>query len=179
MATSAKLSILALVLATVFLSVAEANKCSEFRQGLTWEYVPGRDIFSLDIPSENECFLMCNYTPECTGYSWRFYGVLYWCYAFAELDHMHVCEDCFSGTMPTQFNGTCHTDAANVIEVSQEFTVNACHLLCSETDGCMGYTWYDETTSLEYYCFLYSECSEVKPSAGCSGGSMNCFPPLQ
>ncbi len=72
MVTSGKLSMLALVLGTVFLSVAEANKCSGARQGLTWEYVPGRDIFSLDIRSENECFLMCKYTPECKGYSWRF-----------------------------------------------------------------------------------------------------------
>ena len=179
MATSAKLAILALVLGAVHFSEAEGYKCYVTRQGLTWDFVSGRDIFSLGIPTEQECRELCSAKPECKGYSWRFDDVLYWCYEFAELDHMHVCEDCFSGTMPTQFNGTCHTDAANVIEVSQEFTVNACHLLCSETDGCMGYTWYDETTSLEYYCFLYSECSEVKPSAGCFGGSMNCFPPLQ
>ena len=110
MPTSGKLFMLALVLGAVFLSAAEGYKCHVTRQGLTWDYVNGRDIFSLGIRTEQECRELCAGKPECKGYSWRFDDVLYWCYEFAELDGIHVCEDCFSGTLPTKFSGNCDTN---------------------------------------------------------------------
>ncbi len=158
---------------------AEGYKCYVTRQGLTWDYVPGRDIFSLDIRTEQECKELCTGKPECKGYSWRFDDVLYWCYEFAELDGIHVCEDCYSGTLPTKFSGNCDTDSGNVIDTISTLSAEDCHKVCIETDGCMAYTWFDETTAFKNYCFLYSECSEYKPCAGCNGGSMNCFTPLQ
>ncbi len=179
MATSAKLAILALVLGAVHFSKAEGYKCYVTQHGLTWDFVSGRDIFSLGIPTEQECRELCSAKLECKGYSWRFDDVLYWCYEFAELDGIHVCEDCFSGTLPTKFIGNCDTNPWNIIDELLTLSVEDCQKVCSDTDGCLGYSWFDETTAFQNYCFLYSECSQVKLSAGCSGGSMNCFSPLQ
>ncbi len=109
----------------------------------------------------------------------RYDNVAGWCYEFAELEGIHSCEDCFSGTLPTRFSGICDTHPDNIIDELLTSSAEDCHQACIDAAGCMGYTWWDTTTVLENYCYLYTECAEVKSCAGCSGGSMNCFSPLQ
>ncbi len=179
MAALPKLAMLGLMLGAVFFTTAQGFKCKVAGQGLTWNFVPGRDVAHFGIPTEQECREMCSEKSECKGYSWRYDNVVGWCYEFAELESIHVCEDCFSGTLPTRFIGNCDTDPDNIIDELSTASAEDCHKACTDTDGCMGYTFFDETTVFENFCFLYSECLEVKSCDGCSGGSLNCFSPLQ
>ena len=179
MATLAKLAMLALMFEAAFLSVAQGYKCKVAGQGLTWNFVAGRDVFSVGITTEQACRQLCSDKPECKGYSWRFDNVVGWCYEFAELEGIHICEDCFSGTLPTRFIGICDTDPENVMDEVLTSSDEECHNACTDTTGCMGYTWFHQSTVLPNYCFLYSECADIRSCVGCSGGSMNCFSPLQ
>ena len=176
---TSKLALQAFIFGAALWSVTQGLKCKVAGTGLTWNYVPGRDIFSVGIPTEQECRELCSAKSECKGYSWRFDNVVGWCYEFAELEGIHVCDDCYSATAPTRFNGNCDTDPENFIALMSTPSAEDCHSACTDTDGCMGFTWFDGSSIFQNYCFLYSECSTVESCVGCSGGSMNCFGPRQ
>ncbi len=179
MVTFSKLALLALIYVAALFSESQELKCKVDGEGITWNFVPGRDIFSLGIPTEQECRELCFGKLECKGYSWRFDDVLYWCYEFAQLEGIHVCEDCYSGTVSTRFNGNCNTNPENVIDLIFTLSAEDCNNECIDTDSCLGYTWFGGSTVFQYYCFLYKECSTIESCVGCSGGSMNCFGPAQ
>ena len=179
MATMCRYVMLAFVLEAALLIVVQGTKCNVNVNGVTWNFVPGRDIFSLGIPTEEDCRELCLAKPECKGYSWKFDDVIGWCYEFAELESIHVCEDCYSGTVPQKFNGVCAANPENVISLVSSDTSEECYRACIGTEGCVGYSWLDSTTLFPNYCYLYNECSTVDACSGCFGGSPNCARPMQ
>ena len=179
MATTCQYVFLALILKATLLIVVLGTKCNVNVNGVTWNYVPGRDIFSLGIPTVEDCLELCSAKPECKGYSWKFDDVIGWCYEFAELESIHVCEDCYSGTVPQKFNGACAASPENVINLVSSDTSEECYFSCVGTENCVGYTWFDTTTLFPKFCYLYNECSTVNACTGCFGGTPNCARPMQ
>ena len=177
MVTCLKLALQAFILLAALLSVSKGLKCKVAGKGLTWNFVPGRDDFSAGVQTEEECKEFCSARLQCKGYSWR-PGYLNdgECYVFSELEGIHVCEDCYSGTVLTRFKGNCVTDSKNLIGSMSTSSEEDCQIACTNTDECMAYTWINESKNT---CFLYNECSKVEYCDGCFGGSLNCFGPPQ
>ena len=119
--------------------------------------------------------MQCASSPECRGYTWRFDGVVGWCYEFAVLDGPIECPGCHSGTITEVLEGACLAGDDGFIEEVVLESADACAELCYDTDTCHGYTWYGKTTAFPQYCFLYSKCDEITPCIDCTSGRIDCI----
>ena len=170
---SKQLAILCLIINAGLTGVK--GKCETEVEEATWAFVPGRDSSHFGILTVEECFSICSSHSECLGYTWRFDDVVGWCFEYALLEDLHACAGCFSGTVPSPVEGACAPSPENVIGVISTDSSNACSSACADTDGCLGYTWYDSSSAFPNFCFQYSDCSQVTPCEGCSSGILNCF----
>ncbi len=118
---------------------------------------------------------MCASSPECRGYTWRFDGVVGWCYEFAALEDLHECPECHSEAFTEVLEGACLAGDDGFIEEVVLESSDACAQLCYDTDSCHGYTWYAKTTAFPRYCFLYTKCDEMAPCLDCTSGRINCI----
>ena len=67
---------------------------------------------------------------------------------------------------------------AGADDIIDEVTVEsseACAQLCTTTDGCLGYTWYEKLTPFPQFCFMYKNCEDTVPCYGCSSGRLSCI----
>ena len=150
-------------------------ECQTSVQGGTWNYVPGRDSSHFPISTVEDCHELCSSHPECQGYTWRFDDVIGWCFEYKELEDLHACAGCYSGTVSVKVDGACASTPENLIGAVSAESVEKCYESCTKTSGCVGYTWYDQTSSFPYFCFQFSDCSTVTPCQGCSSGKPNCI----
>jgi len=56
-------------------------------------------------------------------------------------------------------------------------TEAACHSLCRLRGDCSYYTWYDSTTPMAGFCFLFSKCGRQDACEGCLSGPLKCPDP--
>jgi len=56
-------------------------------------------------------------------------------------------------------------------------TEAACHSLCGLRGDCSYYTWYDSSTPMAGFCFLFSECGSQNDCEGCLSGHLKCPDP--
>jgi len=56
-------------------------------------------------------------------------------------------------------------------------TEAACHSLCGLRGDCKDYTWYDQSTAMAGFCFLFSKCGVQSDCEGCLSGPLNCPEP--
>jgi len=56
-------------------------------------------------------------------------------------------------------------------------TEAACHSLCGLRGDCKDYTWYDQSTAMAGFCFLFSKCGDQSDCEGCVSGPLNCPEP--
>ncbi len=145
-------------------------------QEVTWKFVPGRDSSHFGIPTVESCQELCSSHPECQGYTWRFDVILgYTCEEYQQLEDLHACPGCYSGTVPFAYDGACTLNNDNLVGLVFSESMEDCIQACSEADGCESFTWYDQSTSLPNFCFQFSDCSSVTPCQGCSSGELNCI----
>ena len=155
-----------------------AGKCANSVQcnsGATWNFESGRDVFHPGINTVEECSALCGKHEECVGFTWRFDGVMGWCYEFAVLEGIHECSGCESRTVTEMLEGACSAGSEDIID---EFTVESsreCEQLCLDSDGCRGFTWYEKSTAFPNFCFLYSKCEDELPCIDCSSGRLSCI----
>ena len=151
--------------------------CNTTAEGKTWKFRPDRDEELFYIASSDACLFACLENSKCVAYTWLSDVVIDTCYLFHEQDGFHDCSaSCFSGTAPQQFDGEYfNVSPENVIDLVTTNSSETCYKICVETIGCLGYTWYDQTTPFPYYCFLYTDVSSLAPCQGCTSGMMTCF----
>ena len=177
MGSSIKLSMLALLCGIAVLTGVQAE-CQTTAEGSTWSYQADRDEILFDISSAQACLASCYDDPDCAGFTWETEGVIDICYKFQILEGQHTCNDCQSGTIATIFHEeTCNLDTSQVITVVTTNSSDSCYQSCVSAEGCVGYTWYNQLTTIPYYCFLYGKCSDTIPCPGCSTGMLNCILP--
>ena len=74
----------------------------------TWKFDQGRDSSHFVIPTVESCQELCFSHPECQGYTWRFYVILgCTCDEYQQLEDLHACAGCYSGTVPFAQDGAC------------------------------------------------------------------------
>jgi len=56
-------------------------------------------------------------------------------------------------------------------------TEAACHSLCGLRGDCSHYTWYDSSTPMAGFCFLFSKCDPQDDCEGCLSGPLACPDP--
>ncbi len=172
------LSILAILFEAAVLTGVQAE-CQTKIQEATWNFVPGRDSSHFSIPTVESCQELCSSHPLCKGYTWRFDDIVGWCFEFQELEDLHACAGCYSGTVPIAHDGACVFSPENLVGTVSSESLEDCYQSCTETDGCQGYTWYGQATSLPNICFQLTDCSSVIPCQGCSSGELRCIVPPQ
>ena len=94
---------------------------------------------------------------------------------FKNLDGIHACDGCSSGTVPETLAGACAGSVDDIIDQDTTENVEDCAQFCHDTPGCNAYTWYDESTPFATSCFLYGSCDEQLPCSGCITGRINCI----
>ena len=148
--------------------------CTNAVNGGTWKFKPGRDVALFGIETVEECSVMCASNSTCKGYTWRYDGVIGWCYKFAVLEDIFESAGVHSGTVTEVLEGSCLAEADAIIDEITTQSSDECAQLCYNTNGCVGYTWYEKSTPFPQYCFLYSICEDVIPCYGCSSGRISC-----
>ena len=171
-----KLTMLSLLLAAAgVLTEVQALLCQT--KGYTWNFHSGRDEVLYDIPSAEACMSLCFESLDCTGYTWisddQVVDTRY--YLFHDLDDIHPCYKCYSGTVPKQTNDA-HLDGASEMAVVVTDTGTDCFQACADVEGCLGYTWYDQASQFPNSCYLYSSKGSFTGSCkGCTSGILNCL----
>ena len=172
-----------IALSSFFLE-GNAQKCPDSVQGATWDYTEN-DIYYERINSVEACKDLCiNGNFSCQGYSWvpdrHLSGFMNNCYLFSELNNMHECEACSSGTAPEYLEEgkACSTENPDDI-ISQEFkeSAQACLESCNEKQGCNAFTWFNETSPIFHnLCFTYPSCdnSTIQDCPTCVSAKLNC-----
>ena len=176
---SIMLSILALLYGAAVLTGVQAE-CQTRIQDATWKFVPDRDSLDIGSPSEESCNKLCASHPGCQGYTWMFDAILdYTCFEYHELEGLHSLAGCYSGTVPVAYDGACVFCSENMVGTVSSVSLEDCYQACTETDGCRGYTWYDQSTLHPNICFKLTDCPSVIPCQGCSSGELRCIGPPQ
>jgi len=167
---------IALLLGTFL--VGGAFGCRTTVIGATWEFEWGSDEEIPGIQTVDKCIDLCKEDVLCHGYTWKSNGIVGYCYKFKNLNGIHACEDCYSGTMPESLVGACAGSVDDILAQDTAENVEECSQFCYDTEGCNAFTWYDETTPFSKSCFLYAVCDTKDSCSGCSTGRINCIPSL-
>ncbi len=151
--------------------------CNVTAEGKTWKFRQDRDEELFNITNSDGCLFACLENSQCVAYTWLSDVVIDTCYLFHEQEGLHDCSaQCLSGTAPVQFDGEYfNVSPENVVDLFSTNSSETCYKVCVEIEGCLGYTWYDETTQFPYYCFLYADSSSLAPCQGCSSGMVTCI----
>ena len=152
-----------------------AHGCATNVTGATWEFTWGVDEEIPGIKTVELCSELCKEDASCHGYTWKSNDIVGYCYKFKNLDGLHACEGCSSGTVPENLTGACAESSDDVVDTATTETVEECFKFCHETLGCNVYTWYNSSTPLANSCFLYASCNEEIPCYGCVTGRINCI----
>ena len=172
-----KLTLLSLLFVSTVLSVVQAV-CQTTAEGYTWNFQGGRDEVLYDVTSAESCMSVCFDNLDCAGYTWISNQVVDTCYLFHALDDMHQCYKCNSGALPKQTNDASFDGAPEMAVVATD-TAMDCFKACAETEGCLGYTWYDPESQDPNSCYLYSDWSSTGScEQSCTSGIMNCIEQL-
>ncbi len=62
----------------------------------------------------------------------------------------------------------------DIIDAGPTESSDECAGLCYASDGCSGFTWYDNTTALPNRCFLFTICEDTLPCQHCTSGRISC-----
>ena len=152
-----------------------AHSCATSVVGATWKFTWGVDEEIPGVETLELCSELCKSDSSCHGYTWLTNGVVSYCYKFKNLDGMHACGGCSSGTFPENLTGACAGSVDDVLDSGTTDTFEDCEQFCHNTLGCNVYTWYDGSTPFSRSCFLYESCEEEIPCTGCSTGRINCI----
>ena len=79
------------------------------------------------------CSELCKEDSSCHGYTWLVNEVVSFCYKFKNLDGIHACEGCSSGTVPENITGACEGSIDDVIDTASTETVKECFQFCRDT----------------------------------------------
>jgi len=168
---------IALLLGTFL--VGGAFGCRTTVIGATWEFEWGSDEEIPGIQTVDKCIDLCKEDVLCRGYTWKSNDIVgNYCYKFKNLNGIHGCEGCYSGTMPESLAGACAGSVDDILAQDTAENVEECSQFCYDTEGCNAFTWYDETTPFSKSCFLYALCDTLVSCFGCSTGRINCIPSL-
>ena len=63
----------------------------------------------------------------------------------------------------------------DIIDAGATESSDECAGLCYASDGCRGFTWYDNTTALPNRCFLFTICEDTLPCQHCISGRISCI----
>jgi len=73
---------------------------------------------------------------------------------------------------------SCSILGADLLQtVGSVATEAACHSLCGLRGDCSFYTWYDSTTPMAGFCFLFTKCGDQDDCEGCLSGPLKCPDP--
>ena len=164
------------------LLVGGALGCTTTVTGATWEFEWGSDEEIPGIQTVEKCIDLCKQDVLCRGHTWRFNDIVGYCYKFKNLNGIHACEGCISGTMPESLVGACAGSIDDILAQDTAENVDECSQFCHDTEGCNAFTWYDETTPFSTFskaCFLYADCDTQVPCSGCNTGKISCIPSPQ
>ena len=164
---------LALLLGTLL--VRGASGCTTTVTGATWEFEWESDEEIPGIQTVEKCSNLCKEDVLCRGYTWKFNDIVGYCYKFKNLNGIHACDGCSSGTMPESLVGACAGSVDDILAQDTAENVEECSQFCYDTEGCNAFTWYDETTPFSKACFLYADCDTQVPCSGCNTGKISCI----
>ena len=160
------------------LLVGGAFGCSTTITGATWEYEWESDEEIPGIQTVEECSNLCRGDVLCRGYTWKSNDIIGYCYKFKNLNGIHSCDGCSSGTMPESLVGACAGNVDDILAQDTADNVGECSQFCHDTEGCNAFTWFNESTPFSKSCFLYANCDTQVPCSGCDTGRINCIPSL-
>jgi len=166
---------LAIIFCLGIIFLKGTHGCATSITGATWEFTWGVDEEIPGIKTVELCSELCKEDNSCRGYTWLVNKVVSFCYKFKNLDGIHACEDCSSGTVPEDLSGACAGSIDDVVDTATTETVEECLQFCHDTLGCNAYTWYNSSTPFANSCFLYASCNEEIPCYGCATGRINCI----
>ena len=168
-----KLTMLSFLLGAAFFSRVGAV-CQTTTEGYTWNFQGGRDEVLYDVASSEDCLSLCFENIDCAGYTWISDQVVDTCYLFHDLEDIHECYKCYSGAVPDQSNEE-YFDGEPEMAVVATDSVMDCFQACADTEGCVGYTWFDQASQFPNSCYLFSNCSSTGSCKSCSSGILNCI----
>ena len=168
-----KFTVLFLLLGPAVLTGVQAV-CHTTTEGYTWNFQGGRDEVLYDVASPEDCLTLCFGSLDCAGYTWTSDQVVDTCYLFQHLEDIHECHGCNSGAAPNQSKGDFFNGGPEMAVVSAE-TAMDCFQACADTEGCVGYTWFDQASQLPNPCYMYSDCSSTGSCDRCTSGILNCI----
>ena len=72
--------------------------------------------------------------------------------------------------MPQTTPNSCTGSVDDIIDFYVSDSAEDCTLLCTDTAGCIAYTWWNQSTPFQNTCFLYAACDDLLPCTGCTTG---------
>ena len=171
-----------LFILTIFAPSLQA--CPMTVKGGSWEFDYDRDTIVPGVKTLQKCSELCLVDNTCLGYTLAkdsnkiiSYCYLFKGYFFKDLGEMQACDNCESGTVPTYLDAgqSCSADPDDVLAEESTSTPEQCWDLCSKTLHCSAFNWFNATSFLPNYCFLYSQCSGQRSCDSCVSGRINCI----
>lgn len=159
----------------VLFGTVQSKLCADQVKEATWNFLEERDVEKSGVDSPETCFQLCEEDSLCKGYTWRTDDIKSWCFMFKQLDNIHACSGCHSGTFPEVVNGACSEGFEDIIHEASTESAEKCADLCYWQAGCHAYTWYDKSTQFPNFCFMYSSCNNEIPCTGCVSENLNCI----
>ena len=149
--------------------------------GVTWDphYVIG---LLPDVQTPESCQLLCSDNEDCAGFSWISEDidliVAHSCLLFSQIEEETPHKSIISGppSCPCTISGGCVADDHNVLDAIPDIAdADQCKNICSETEGCVAYTFVEENHVFSHFCVLYTSCDDVDPACTeCTTGAPDC-----